>query len=89
MGESNKKGTMYLTAAQIILLDLLKQGVCSVSKLKEDTKLTYCHVSNIVSSLTEKGLVKTEKKGRVVEVTLTEDGLKRVEGLSIFAGGMF
>lgn len=44
------------------------------SALSKKVGCTYSHTVRIIQKLEEKGLVRTEKKGRKKEVELTEDG---------------
>lgn len=57
-----------------ILVYLAKEESSYGHKISIDLKITYAHVSKILKFLKKKGFITTEKNGRIVYVTITEEG---------------
>lgn len=56
--------------------------VNSISTISKKTDITYPHTSKIIKILKQKNIVTLEPAGRIIEVTLTKNGLKVAEHLS-------
>jgi predicted transcriptional regulator len=78
-----EKERLFLKKAAKILVSLRDSSKkWIVSNLAKANNATYVYTSKIVAKLAKLGLVKSEKKGKVKEVKLTEDGQKIAEALS-------
>jgi predicted transcriptional regulator len=77
-----KERLLFKKAARILisLRDSSKRWI--LSNLAKANNATFVYTSRIVDKLAKLGLVKSEKKGKVKEVKLTEDGQKIAEALS-------
>ena len=77
-----KEKLLFKKAARILisLRDSSKRWI--LSNLAKANNATFVYTSRIVNKLAKLGLVKSEKKGKVKEVKLTEDGQKIAEALS-------
>ena len=78
-----EKEKLFLKKAARILISLRDSSRrWFLSNLAKANNATFVYTSRIVEKLTKLGLVKSEKKGKVKEVKLTEDGQKIAEALS-------
>jgi len=77
-----KERLLFKKAARILisLRDSSKRWI--LSNLAKANNATFVYTSRMVDKLAKLGLVKSEKKGKVKEVKLTEDGQKIAEALS-------
>jgi predicted transcriptional regulator len=78
-----KERLLLKKAARILisLRDSSKRWI--LSNLAKANNATFVYTSRIVNKLAKLGLVKSEKKGKVKEIKLTEDGQKIAEALSM------
>jgi predicted transcriptional regulator len=79
----DKEKLLFKKAAKMLisLRDSSKRWI--LSNLAKANNATFVYTSKVVNKLTKLGLVKSEKKGKVKEIKLTEDGQKVAEALSI------
>ncbi|MGB9703796.1 MAG: DUF6293 family protein [Candidatus Micrarchaeales archaeon] len=79
-----KKENLLLKKAAMILVSLRDSSKkWFLSNLAKANNATFVYTSKIIDKLSRMGLVKSEKKGKVKEVTLTEDGQKIADALSL------
>ena len=80
-------GEIYIPSWIKIILVI--QDTKTLMEISKKTNITYCHVSKIIKILEKYDLIKTEKKGRELNVDLTNSGKKLYLNLNILSSELF
>ena len=51
----------------------------NIHQLSRESNMTTSHLSNVMDQFKREGIIEKEKKGREVEITLTEKGIELLE----------
>ncbi len=51
----------------------------NIHQLSIESNMTTTHLSNVMDQFKKEGIVEKEKKGREVEISLTEEGIELIE----------
>ncbi|MCL5007730.1 MAG: MarR family winged helix-turn-helix transcriptional regulator [Candidatus Marsarchaeota archaeon] len=68
--------------AKLLIALKSKQGDMNVSALASNTGVTYVHACNFIKRCTEKGIIKSERRGKEKYLSLTEKGVKVADLIS-------
>lgn len=74
MSENKNLMDMFFRKAPIAVIDSLVDGKKTITEIARIGYLTYSHTNKLIHELNELGIINLEKYGRMVYVSLTEEG---------------